>query len=267
MNIFMLLKTKMLTQYSNYKNKLYTFYNGNKVVSWFFIFTLIIIILGSCYYLFSEKNHPNFKGASKVWELASYTLTALYTFWFWFLSKEKSYKGKYILNALEPNKKVFATLEIALAIFVIVVITLVHFGIHSPFKVVCSVNSKLFIFYSLISKIWEIFSGAISIFLLFIYYALFCRIARIIIIHFDTEDNLKDKSADEKTRNEQIKNDIKNGLQYVDKPTCIAFLILSILAFILCYFKVYEGMEMFFSGAIAFELILSAIAWVNTDTA
>lgn len=85
----MLLKTKILTLCSNYKKRLVFFYNGNKVVSWFFGFALIFIIFGSCYYLRFVKDYPNFKGATKVWEVVSYALTSAYTIWFWLLSKEK----------------------------------------------------------------------------------------------------------------------------------------------------------------------------------
>lgn len=168
---------------------------------------------------------------------------------------------------MKPNAIVHATIEISLAVFIIIVITIIHILLLSPSILKCSVilicpeNSVLSNYYDKVSGIGKSFSGAFTILLLYITYALFCKIAKTVIKNFDTDGNPVDMNK------KQIKDDIENGLQYTDNPTRIIFLLLTVFAFILCHFKVYEGMEMFFSGAIAFELILSAIAWVNTDTA
>ena len=80
-----------------------------------------------------------------------------------------------------------------------------------------------------------------------IYSLLFCRIEKLII---------HDNNIDENTKKE-FSHMYKNA----DLPTTIAFIIF--FGYSLIYSNIF--FEMFFSGAIALNLIFTSIFWVNTE--
>ncbi len=88
--------------------------------------------------------------------------------------------------------------------------------------------------------------GYTSIALVIIIFILFVWIDRLIIKHHT---------------NESIKSDFRYGLKNTDYPSLIAFSVLFIYALV-----TYSSMEVFFSGAIAFQLLISSFIWANLET-
>lgn len=67
------------------------------------------------------------------------------------------------------------------------------------------------------------------------------------------------------TTNKSEKEEVKNSFFYCDGPTCIVFSVLLIFAFISKIQKTNELNDTFFSGAIAFQMILASIVWGIID--
>lgn len=61
------------------------------------------------------------------------------------------------------------------------------------------------------------------------------------------------------------KDEIINSVLYCDGPTCIIFSVLLLFAFISGFQKTNELNDTFFSGAIAFQMILASIVWGIID--
>lgn len=90
--------------------------------------------------------------------------------------------------------------------------------------------------------------GFLSLFCAGLIFIIFCHIDSVIIAA------LPQKSKD--------RRDLKFAYYNSDIPTLIAFMFLSIYSLFM-----YENMEIFYSGAMAFQMILSTVIWANTDLA
>jgi hypothetical protein len=69
-------------------------------------------------------------------------------------------------------------------------------------------------------------------------------------------------------RNDRVAKSFRQSLRYSDGPICVSF---GLLFFYACWLGEprikHEGMESFFAGAIAFQMILSNIMWMFADNA
>jgi hypothetical protein len=188
-----------------------------------------------CTIYFLTRETPDYLDATKAWEVTSYLLTLSYTAWFWFWSPT----GKEILKEISSKGDgdgLPAGGKIVIAMALIGVVTYLHLDESNIFK-------RL--------HLDEINLAPINIFLLSLVYLIFCWIDKLVIRH---------------SSKEQVKRDFKVTYNNSDRPSLIAFVALFIYAVFVRVFVKGETMELFFSGAIAFELLLSSIVWANTET-
>jgi hypothetical protein len=189
-------------------------------------------ILGFTIY-FLTRQKPDYLDATKTWEVASYLLTLLYTGWFWLISPT----GRKILKQISgKGDGLPAGFAVGIAMMLILIITYLHLD-------------EIHIFGRL--HVNELYLAPINTFLLSFVYFIFCWIDKLVITH-SSED--------------QVKRDFGVTYKNSDRPSLIAFVALFIYAAFVAVFVKEETMELFFSGAIAFELLLSSIVWANTET-
>lgn len=205
------------------------FYKKNKFYCKLMLGAMLLIFAFTYIFFIKYDDYP--KGASG-WELTSYIVTLLYTYWFWW----KSDNGKAILDQIDKERKGFAFRVIAPAMGGIGLITIFH------------------IFMLFYRKLWWFFDDyfmIITLFLITIVYMVFFNINKA-VINF-CEDP-------------KFKNDFKVGLKYIDGPTLLIFCILFFYSIFVKITGHLHDMELFFSGAIAFELLLTSFVWANTET-
>lgn len=208
-----------------------SFYKDNRFYCWLMSLAIGCIFGLTIYFLTREK--PNYLYATKTWEVTSYSLTFLYTGWFWLFNPN----GRKILKEISSKGDGLpASVNIIIAMTLIGVITYLHLDEINIFR-------RL--------HIDEIYLAPINIFLLSIVYYIFCWIDKLVIQH----------SSDD-----QVKSDFRITYRNSDRPTLIAFAALFLYAAFVAFFVKEETMEFFFSGAIGFELLLSSIVWANTET-
>lgn len=227
-------------------SKFNNFYRVNSFYCKLMILTVAGIIIGNTHFLQDGTYSKNdaVKGVVKVWEVAAYSVTCIYTAWFW-----KWGNGTKILDEINSWKP--AT-NIILAVVLLFFITLIHFIIifgDVPVK------SEYFDWV-------KPFTGLLSIGLIAAVYVLFLYINKSVIDNCDVE---------------LYKREFTGALKYIDRPTLIIFCILFLYAVYITVIDVststlyaadnyFHSIEIFFSGAIAFELLLSSIIWANTET-
>jgi hypothetical protein len=195
------------------------------------------------------------KNSAKTWEVGSYLFTFAYTIWFWFLPSKILPRGRYLLEQLDNKEGPLAAFNIGVAALLVLLITCYHVSLITPFRI-CPNFDQHACLYKFYTRLCD-FQGACNIALLCITYIMFARIGKQIMENMDP-------STPEKRA---LKAEIYTGFKYIDRPTAITFGILTIYAFCLGWINKYDGMEEFFSGAIAFELMFSNIAWATTKIA
>jgi len=217
------------------------------------MFYMAITIIVSNIHIFNQKD-PDIDDAAKSWEVASYLVTLIYTWVFW---RDSSKNGRKIIHEVEREKqedgitpKKTMHFQIIATLFLLVIIAAIHtfilFG-HYIFKSLtgCGTFEAGTIMYEL-----DNFPVIFTIALIVITYGFFLYISYLVTRH---------------CKNRQFSRDFKIGLKYVDGPVFVIFCCLFIYSLCLTLSGQVAKMEQFFSGAIAFELLLSSICWANTD--
>lgn len=201
----------------------------------------------------------NIHSAIKVWEITAYTVTFIYTFWLWFI--------KIGFNIIEILEHKYGSSDKQKSIEKWQLITAVGF-------------SLLFLFGIIISHVvvtlteLESISMLISVLLIFLTYVLFTYISKKIVILTESKLENPKQDVDIERLNvliEDYQDEFKFGLKYMDYPMMLVFLIMSVYALYatcLDYFASKHTMaelELFFGGAIAFELLLSSFVWAKNN--
>jgi hypothetical protein len=220
------------------------------------LFTIVVIFLGNVHFLQttteiiiqqlitnktpeieieSKTIYAQIRDAVKVWEVAAYITTAIYHYWFWQHSKAGEDIQTEIASKGAKNWRL--NVKIFSVVVFLIIISVIHIFILSENE----------------NNWWlSEYGGQISIFLIIIVYSLFIYNDRMVIFNGKTH---------------KFKRDFIVGLRYIDRPILIIFCILFIYAIYTTATGHFHSIEIFFSGAIAFELLLSSIVWANTKTA
>jgi hypothetical protein len=193
--------------------------------------TILFIILGSFYFLSIKKDFHN---GTLVWEFTSYFGTLFYTIWFWYISTN----GKEILIKLSKSDPVKSFRIIGPVIALLALITVFHFILIFGKNILCDFLTQN--------------SVIITLALIVIVYIIFYYINSLVIENNGTDSLTKELS---------------NTFNCVDKPSLYIFITLLLYSIYVSYTGNLQSMEMFFSGAIAFELLLSGYIWTRTQVA
>lgn len=148
---------------------------------------------------------------------------------------------------MEKDYDDFGFKRIAPSIFLLLIIV----GIHT------------YISFSNNNQILKEFGILITLFLIIITYFIFNSITKQVVV---TTTNINGLSGEDLTKRQTINKEFQNALKYIERPTLIIFCIMFVYALYCSFSGIVHEMETFFSGAIAFELLLSSIVWANTDT-
>jgi hypothetical protein len=213
--------------------------SGNEFYCLLMLTTALVILFGTVHFLNLKtgRDQAAIDGGVKVWEVSGYIVTTLYTFWFWVSPRAK---GRPTVKDMTGDKEK-AIISIGLSLLILILFTLLH---------------SYIIFGAIISKteIYEPFgtySVAINTVLVFCVYIVFCYIDKVVIRN-STGETL---------------SDFNTMHRFIDRPTLIIFGILSLYAgYTVFLTHQFQLLDRFFSGAIAFELLLSSIVWANTET-
>ncbi|MCK5615900.1 hypothetical protein KAR91_79280 [Candidatus Pacearchaeota archaeon] len=183
----------------------------------------------SHFYIIKFTAEQDYCIIGKVWEMASSLLTAIYTTWFWC---NKGGRGRVILDKLkdgENQEKVGVIIQILMAVVLLSAIFLINFST----------------FFFKLEKFSVLFHG-LTLLLMVATFALFCRID-----HLICRNNVSGK----------IRRDFNYALKNSDIPGVISFCVLAV------YFVFVHNypMRLFFSGAIAFQMLFSSFIWASTE--
>jgi Na+/proline symporter len=217
------------------------------------MFYMVITLVDANVHIFNQAS-PNFDYAAKSWEVASYLVTLIYTLVFW---RNKHKNGKKIISHIEAKKesdgvtpKVNVSDRIWWTLSVLLFISIIHTMIlfEKPIAHLLTGNSTVQegSFLYLINE----FPTIATILLIVITYALFLNINLMVINHCEDTPYYED---------------FRIGMRYIDLPVLIIFCCLLIYSIFIAFTKDPTAMNGFFSGAIAFELLLSSMCWANTD--
>jgi hypothetical protein len=174
------------------------------------------------------------RGACKIWELTAYWVTVLFTGSIW-LSKER---GRKILATLE-DKQGQTGILLGIAITTLFFFAIAHTFLF--FSTTFNDNIRNWI---------EDHDPLLSLGLIIAVYSLFIAI------------NLTIR----KSKDPEVKKDITLMHKYVDLPTFFIFVIMFVFAAYAKYVGCLQEISIFFSGAIAFELIFTSIVYACTNT-
>lgn len=213
------------------------FIEKNRFFSWLFLFIIVGIVICTCIVFQKFPLEPNpakahpvtaYSATGKVWEIACMIMTSIYTFWFWFLSKDENGNRLTILDNVnnDAKQKTYIIVSIVLSVVLLIVASLMNI-----YLVVFGIG---------------IFWHWISLILMVATFIIFWRIDNLVI------DNHND---------ENVKKDFLYAKNNSDIPGIISFTFLAIYFLFLHKYP----MELFFSGAIAFQMLLSSFVWANTD--
>ena len=226
------------------KGKCFYFYNGkisngkvfknNRFYCWLMFITSLVLFYANIHLI--NVYHEDVKSVFKVWEITAYWVTTFYTGWFWLNKK----RGGEVLATL-PEKQGETGIFLGVAITLLFGFAVIH----------------TFLFFSEtfndgIGKFIEENDAVLSLFLIILVYGLFMFLNMMIM----------------KSKDEEVSNEVSIMHRYIDRPTLFIFVIMFAVAAysrsvsVVCL----SDMKSFFSGAIAFELILSSIVWANTNT-
>lgn len=230
-------------QESKYLN---AFFKTNEFYCKLMYTTAFGVLIFTIHFINWENN--DYHNAVKVWEVASYLITLIYTFWLWYFSDN----GTKILDEIEKNEKRFGFKKIAPALLLLLVISVFHsIVIFSPSSL--GVLNKCSILLTLL--------------LIFVVYKLFNVITKQVILNTkNAPTNNGTETEEQKTERIRINTEFNITLKYIERPTMYIFGTMLVYAGYCTLFGSIHDMEIFFSGAIAFELLLSSIVWSNTET-
>lgn len=230
-----------------------TFYSENRFYCSLIYFTTTLLILFTIHFLNREiVGYENQNGrhllpiahkSVKIWEVGSYLITTIYTFWLWYISEN----GKKIRKDVEKDYDDFGFKLVAPSIFVLIIIVSIHTYI---------------IFFNNVEWLKH-YGILLTLFLIILTYVIFNLITKQVVT---TTQKIEGLSNGELEKRQTIHKEFKNALKYIERPTLIIFCIMFVYASYCSFSGIVHEMETFFSGAIAFELLLSSIVWANTDT-
>lgn len=219
------------------------FYKENKVYVWMLSVSLILIVIANIivvYWLPSIIKIDIWISVGKVWEIASCLLTIAFTLWYWFIKESNgkfSKSGKQLIELIDDNVKrmlLRLVISLSLLLMLIVVCANIYFIIKGGHR-----------------------AGVIGVIAVTFVFILFIGIDIVII---KTLEQLKDNNNLKVDITKEL-IDFKYALKNSDIPISIAFFALAAYAIF-----TYPQMELFFSGAIGFQLLYSTIIWANLDT-
>lgn len=235
------------------KSRYHSFYNDNRFYCTLIFVTTTLLILFTLHFLnreivfYETQNGRNLLPIAhksvKIWEVGSYLITTFYTIWLWYFSD----KGTNILDDIEKSKKRFGMYRIAPSIFLLLIIVGIHFYI---------------LFSNNIQELKD-FGVLITLFLIILTYIIFNLITKQVV---ETTFNVEGFEGVELTNRITIHKEFKSALKFIERPTLIIFCIMFVYALYCSFSGIVQEMEIFFSGAIAFELLLSSIVWANTKS-
>lgn len=234
-------------------SKFQEFYIGNRFYCSLIYFITTLLILFTIHFLNTEiVSYENQNGrhllpiahkSVKIWEVGSYLITTIYTVWLWYFSDN----GTKILDDIEKDKKRFGMYTIGPSLLFLLIIV----GVHS--YIIFSNNNEWLKHYGIL----------LTLFLIILTYIIFNSITKQVV---KTTKNLEGLNESDKKERQTIHTEFKSALKFIERPTLIIFCIMFAYATYCSYCGIIHEMETFFSGAIAFELLLSSIVWANTDT-
>jgi hypothetical protein len=233
------------------------FYSTDKFYCDLMYLTVLVGISFTIHFINWETTDVH--SAIKVWEISAYAVTLIYTFWLWIFNIGSNLidiiENKYSSdNKKEINEKYKLIGAVILSLLTLIIITIGHLTITFYH------NNK--------------FSIQISVVLITITYFLFVYIAKRMVNL--TEKNLENSKNDDKINEinkkiDEYQHEFKFGLKYMDNPMKWVFVIMVIYAGYATSLDVLwdkhtmEKLEMFFGGAIAFELLLSSFVWAKNN--
>jgi len=207
-------------------NNFSEFYKNNSVYMYMLCGYFFLIILSSIIFpLLIDDTTKKYLWVGTSWEILSSILTIVYSIYFWFCNDE----GKKILDMLGDNKKTIRRFMVFAFINLILIVVA---------NVVNSIN-----FY------W----GPLSMLFAILTFGAFVFIDQTLLDELNKNSNTNKEI-------EKIRKDVDYVLSNSDIPTLVAFAILFVYAIFM-----YNRMQLFFSGAIAFQMLISTVIWANTE--
>lgn len=233
------------------------FYSTDKFYCDLMYLTVLIGISFTIHFINWETTDVH--SAIKVWEISAYAVTLIYTFWLWVFDI-----GSNIIEIIEHkynadnNQEFKEKWKLIIAIFLSITLLIIITGSHLTVT-----------FYHNFE-----FSIQISVFLITITYILFVYISKRMVNL--TEKYIDNPKNEKKINhiNESIKDyqdEFKFGLRYMDNPMQWVFIIMLIYAAYATGLDIFsqketmKELELFFGGAIAFELLLSSFVWAKKN--
>jgi len=251
LTIFIILYFVFYLVYKNPNSRFHSYYEINTFYCDLMFFMTITIIVSNIHIF--NQSQPDLDDAAKTWEVASYLVTLIYTWVFW---RDRDKNGRKIIYEVERIKEddgITPRASIHSQIIITLVLLSLIAGIHT------SILFGHFIFSLLTgyadfqrgSFMYQLerFPSIFTIGLILVTYASFLYINYLVITY---------------CKRRQYSRDFVIGLRYVDFPVFVIFCCLFIYSLCLTLSGNSDQMDRFFSGAIAFELLLSSICWANT---
>jgi hypothetical protein len=238
-----------------------SYYSRNLFYCRLMVLTIAVILLGNYHFLnlhepITASGLPaNIHDTAKVWEVAAYAVTFFYTAWFWFVSQN----GNILVGWLNKVDDANVMRKIVPALILMFVATAFHF---------CLVFLPMLVTEGLSDN-----AVPISMFLIVLVYVSFYLINRTVIAGLthrcDPTPNECPKTQDGQCKKAKFRREWEATAKAIDYPTLWIFVLLfvySICLWACTTTELLSNLEIFFSGAIAFELLLSSIVWANTET-
>lgn len=216
------------------------FIKENKIFSILFFLALLGISFVTFYFVMKEPLYYS-ERIGKWWETISCLFTATFTCYYWFISEE----GTDILDDLEDYQK-----KQKLKTILKIISSVVLLGVIAFINIQTS----------------GIESHHIGLILMILTFLIFVVIDALIIKNYEKKlTNLvtNGASTDDINRINSKLVSLKNLLNSSDVPGLIAFIIL-LAYYVVTYFSNIK-MELFFSGAIAFQMLFTSFIWAKTD--
>jgi hypothetical protein len=239
--------------------RLNSFYKSDKFYCDLMYITTISGVSFTIHYINWET--INVHSAIKIWEIAAYSVTLIYTFWLWLFKN-----GRNIFLIIEYKniafwEKVRFVLAIGGALVTLFLIVVGH----------------IFITFGSNHEYLRHYSILFSVGLILLTYFLFVYISNKVInlteVKLHSNGKMTQVQKQEinflNSKIEDYYNEFSFGLKYTDRPMKWVFLIMFIYATYtagLDFFAAKNIMleiEVFFGGAIAFELLLSSVIWAQ----
>lgn len=240
--------------------KLKELYDTNKFYYWILGGILLALMITNIAITYFGKT-PNYELIGKTWVIGSSFLTSIYTYWFWHTKKGK---GRRILHNItsttnqEDNKVTCSQTTTASSILLVVIalinIVAIIFDRYDTVEIV-----QLGSWGSILLSHLNVF---VTLLLMIVTYYIFCSIDKKIIDAYSSETERNDINCDEE--NGIINRDFESTFINTDRPGFFIFVFLEIY-FLVILFITKGSMELFFYGAIAFQMLFASVISANTE--